>query len=388
MAWIVLASTLLLPRSSDDAEACVGSRLGALDVRVGPTPQPTESSVERAKLVPVDLVVEQFLGDKCGFACASQAALRSHQSKMHFEDDEKTQRQTEIQSSREGMCVNMPKMVCLHVFVAITSLTWPAFTYHVNSRSCPETRRFYGDPELCNVLADLSSALVARDSILTAAVDTAWKELALLPEVRKHHNHCLECHRWSAQPQYVRRHMIAKHKDLVPVVCSQFIQEQDFGLISPCKYRGLGFKQRRAHLKSCAGIFNGVYLCKRIARSTGAHGRPQGGHAGAGLDSGLATPGCSRKPGANTILDLHVDGHRARKDAEHLDDRSPNGAGARAKAAQRSQGARTINNHSVLPNGKTGARTAITSKKKDEQIGHLQSQVSVLTTLLLRHESQ
>ena len=54
------------------------------------------------------------------------------------------------------------------------------------------------------------------------------------------------------QQQYVQGHMIAKRKELLPNIrkVELFTQEQNFGLISPCQFRGLVNKQRRAHLKS------------------------------------------------------------------------------------------------------------------------------------------
>ena len=147
--------------SAQFAEACGGHQLGALDVRIGPTAHLSPAQNVRAKLVPVDLVVEQFLCDKCGFAFASQAALRSHQFRMHFEEGEKEQRHQEIRKQQrrdvyENAKDGMPTCIhCQHQFDS-----WPAFTYHVNSRSCPEIRKFFGDPELRNALAELPKALL------------------------------------------------------------------------------------------------------------------------------------------------------------------------------------------------------------------------------------
>ena len=353
--------------SSQLVEACSGPGLGALDVRIGPAPGTAAEPHVRAKLVPVSLVAEEFLCDQCGFAFATQAALRSHQFKMHFEQADKTRRQTEIrlqqkkdvyEHARDGMptCVH-----CNHQFE-----TWPAFTYHVNSRSCAEIRRFYGDPGLRSTIADVS-----RDSVLAAAVDVSWRELALLPEVQENFHHCLECHHWSAQPQYVRRHMIAKHKELVPIVHSVelFIQQQDFGLSSPCKYCGLVFKQRRAHLKSCVGIFNGVYLHKRIARSTGTHGGPPGGNQGVGADRGFAASDCSHKPGAKHNPQPPCPQRPGRSRSRRTNVR-PSSTEAGAKGATRipNAEAKATNNHSVLPNGRIGAGTRIATTPKRGRI--------------------
>ena len=71
---------------------------GAMGVRTDPG---GHSAPPPAKLVPVDLVAEQFLCNECGFAFATQAALRSHQYKMHYEEEKKAQRKEEIQQQQQ-----------------------------------------------------------------------------------------------------------------------------------------------------------------------------------------------------------------------------------------------------------------------------------------------
>ena len=69
---------------------------GAMGVRANPG---CHSAQPPAKLVPVDLVAEQFLCNECGFAFATQAALRSHKYKMHYEEGRKTHRKEEISTA-------------------------------------------------------------------------------------------------------------------------------------------------------------------------------------------------------------------------------------------------------------------------------------------------
>ena len=92
---------------------------GAMGVRTGPGGHKAPPPV---KLVPVDLVAEQFLCNECGFAFATQAALRSHQYKMHYEEDKKAQRKEEIQQQQQQSASDhsldgMPACRhCLHQF--------------------------------------------------------------------------------------------------------------------------------------------------------------------------------------------------------------------------------------------------------------------------------
>eukprot|EP00439_Symbiodinium_sp_Y106_P064052 s2790_g10.t1 len=44
------------------------------------------------------------------------------------------------------------------------------------------------------------------------------------------------------------------------------IAASDLSIQNPCQYCGASYQRKSAHLKSCVGIFNGVYLYHRIAR--------------------------------------------------------------------------------------------------------------------------
>ena len=59
---------------------------------------------------------------------------------------------------------------------------------------------------------------MSRDELLQAATSLKWREMAELPVVKQHHNHCLECHHWRASPMYVKHHMKSKHPELTAIV--------------------------------------------------------------------------------------------------------------------------------------------------------------------------
>ena len=266
---------------------------GAMGVRAGPG---SHSAPPPAKLVPVDLVAEQFLCNECGFAFATQAALSSHQYKMHYEEEKKAQRKEEIQQQQQQSATDhsldgMPTCKhCLHQFE-----TWPAFTYHVNSRSCVDIRRFFSDTNV-DVLAGLSEALMLQDDMVQLAADLSWQQLATHPRVQNSLRHCMECHHWSVEPTYVRRHMKAKRADTWWIVQAVAQSILDLALSSPCKYCGAKFSQRRQRLRSCPAIFNGHYLKRRLSLKPhlpstiafpSGNGSSGGGNEGVGSHSGF-----------------------------------------------------------------------------------------------------
>ena len=253
---------VLRGRLFDNSEA---ARQSAQDVHIGSAGQ----SSARAWVVPVNLVTEQFICHECGFAFATQAALNSHKYKIHFAEQDKETRQAEIhkhkqhpatEHARDGMptCKH-----CGHQFE-----TWPAFTYHVNSRNCAEIRFFYAQENNRDQLATLQDALTYRDELLQAATSLTWREMAELHVVKQHHNHCLECHHWCASPMYVKRRMKSKHPELTEIVqdVTAKITQSDLALKGPCRFCGQTFKNRRANLSSCIGVFNGHYLLRRLGR--------------------------------------------------------------------------------------------------------------------------
>ena len=70
----------------------------------------------------------------------------------------------------------------------------------------------------------------------------------------------LECNHWSVRPQYVRRHMHAKHpeRDSIVQECIGDIKKSNISVTNPCQFCGQGYSRRDAHLRSCVGMFNGV----------------------------------------------------------------------------------------------------------------------------------
>ena len=48
--------------------------------------------------------------------------------------------------------------------------------------------------------------------------------------------------------------------------CTQDIKDSKLSLSNPCQYCGQTFQRKDAHLRACVGVFNGVYLHRRLAR--------------------------------------------------------------------------------------------------------------------------
>ena len=262
--------------------------LRVLAARTGPE----SKTSSKARIMPVHLVAEQFACNECGFWGATQAALKAHNFKMHYEEDDKKARQQEIIQHKKSQATEHARngvptcRHCGHDFE-----TWPAFTY---SRNCPEIRHVFSQQDCQSQLAELQGALTFQDEVLQAATHMTWQEMALLPVVKRSHNRCVECNHWSASPLYVRRHLRAKRPELMLIVnqtISRIIQS-DFALSDPCRFCGQAFRLRRDHLRSCIGIFNGHYLLRRLARKSdkgrehviGSESGAFGGHQRAGHD--------------------------------------------------------------------------------------------------------
>ena len=219
------------------------------------------------RLVPVSQVIhETFVCVECGQQFSSQAALRSN---MHMESGQQQQRDDFVKSSRydssmEHALEGMP--TCKHCRYRFG--TWHTFHYHVNSRSCPVLRAIYEGSNPGLALSLLSDNLVYSEVLLELAGSCTWQQLAEHPLVRTRHHHCPECNHWNTSPQYVKRHMLAKHKDqaLLIETCVSDIKKSRLSLCNPCQFCGQSFTRGDAHLRSCVGVFFGVYLHKRLAR--------------------------------------------------------------------------------------------------------------------------
>ena len=233
---------------------------------------PTQETPEvQARLVAVDQVLhETFSCDQCGQQFTTQASLRRHMYRHHFSEDQQQQRDAQVKTSIKGAEMahaldGMPQCKhCKHAFS-----TWHAFHYHVNSRSCEGLRILYESPAAQQeALPRLTDALVASPEVLAKAIDCTWQDLELMPLVRGRLHHCVECNHWSTSPQYVRRHMAAKHPEHSALVqaCVNDIKASKLSLANPCQFCGQAYKRKDAHLRACIGVFNGVYLHRRVAR--------------------------------------------------------------------------------------------------------------------------
>ena len=259
----------------------------------------------RLKMVQ-DVLHEKFVCQECGQGFISQAALRRHEFRQHMTREQQQQRQEEpkrmiqpyvMEHSKNGM----PQ--CRHCDNAFS--TWRAFYYHVNSRSCSTLRQLLDQPVCPEQIMHLSEAVVENEEILELAKKCSWKDLALHPLVRAKHQHCPECHQWHVRSQYVKRHMLSRHPSQASLVshAERLIVASKLSLQKPCQFCGQDYQRKDAHLRTCVGIFQGVYLYLRVARgralqelddgSFDCHG---GGKAKAKLERGHQGAPVAAKP--------------------------------------------------------------------------------------------
>ena len=259
----------------------------------------------RLKMVQ-DVLHEKFVCQECGQGFISQAALRRHEFRQHMTREQQQQRQEEpkrmiqpyvMEHSKNGM----PQ--CRHCDHAFS--TWHAFYYHVNSRSCSTLRQLLDQPVCPEQIMHLSEAVVENEEILELAKKCSWKDLALHPLVRAKHQHCPECHQWHVRSQYVKRHMLSRHPSQASLVshAERLIVASKLSLQKPCQFCGQDYQRKDAHLRTCVGIFQGVYLYLRVARgralqelddgSFDCHG---GGKAKAKLERGHQGAPVAAKP--------------------------------------------------------------------------------------------
>ncbi|CAE7584044.1 unnamed protein product [Symbiodinium sp. CCMP2592] len=222
-----------------------------------------------ARLSPVTMVAhEQFECEVCGQCFSTQTAQRRHVYLTHLDQQQQQQRDEEVKGSLTKSAMDhsvdgMPTCKhCKHNFC-----TWHAFNYHISSQSCEGLRNLHNQQNAAGNVPQ-SDARVASDTILQLAGDCTWQQLALHPSVQAKHHHCPECNHWSSTPQYVKRHMLSQHTECRQVIesCMDAIKASKLSLTNPCQYCRLEFKRKDAHLRSCIGIFHGVYLHRRLAR--------------------------------------------------------------------------------------------------------------------------
>ena len=153
---------------------------------------------------------------------------------------------------------------CRHKFS-----TWHAFHYHVNSQSCAGLRMLDQDAQAKQaILPLLTEAVVATQSVLDKARDCTWQDLALMPEVRAKHHHCVECNHWSVAPQYVRRHMTQRHPECADLIqkCIQDIKASRLGLQNPCQFCGQSYKRRMHIFAHVLGVQRGLSSSPALSR--------------------------------------------------------------------------------------------------------------------------
>ena len=253
----------------------------ACGTRTGPRTQ------QKTSLVLVqDILHEQHECTVCGQVLATSAALKRHMFRQHLDED--TQLAT-IQENRRKLRGNelvhaqsgMPQ--CRHCQYKFT--TWHAFFYHINTRGCPVLRALFEKGSNAIVTESLNEAVVNDVELLQMTQSCTWRDIAMHPKVRAKHQHCPECHMWTVRHQYIKRHMLQKHPEQTALIeqSEKLIVRSDLSIGNPCLYCGLPYTRKAAHLKSCIGLFNGVYLYLRIARGpvltelSGQHGYGYGG---------------------------------------------------------------------------------------------------------------
>ena len=286
----------------------------ACGTRTGPRTQ------QKTSLVLVqDILHEQHECTVCGQVLATSAALKRHMFRQHLDED--TQLAT-IQENRRKLRGNelvhaqsgMPQ--CCHCQYKLT--TWHAFFYHINTRGCPVLRALYEKGSNAIVTESLNEAVVNDVELLQMTQSCTWRDIAMHPKVRAKHQHCPECHMWTVRHQYIKRHMLQKHPEQTALIeqSEKLIVRSDLSIGNPCLYCGLPYTRKAAHLKSCIGLFNGVYLYLRIARGpvltelSGQHGYGYGGRqeqtSVRGGHPRACTPGRSHTEGRPTAGDaLH-----------------------------------------------------------------------------------
>ncbi|CAE7633009.1 unnamed protein product [Symbiodinium sp. CCMP2592] len=357
-------------------------------------PQCLEPSPEaKARVVCVEKVLhETFECEICGQQFVSQASLGHHQYSKHFDAEQQEARDVERVQARKASPMEhaldgMPQ--CRHCRYQFT--TWPAFFYHVNSRSCEFLRAIYSQdcPE-ATVLPLLNESLVASETLLSLAKDSDWKVLAQAEIVRSKHNHCLECHHWCVRPQYVRRHMQKQHPERASLIqkCIQEITQSNIGIQNPCQYCGQSFTRKADHPGPLANMF---------FREEGEGPLPmelqdlkeatKELHMIQKMVGGLEDP--------FALSDQHEDDRPQKWQPQHLQESPNDGKGGKGGKGQKGgtrsyrpwpnkQGQRPQKGALQAPNPQGPQEPQISQKKLEE----LQAVVSLLTTIVLRQEVQ
>ncbi|CAE7309844.1 unnamed protein product [Symbiodinium sp. KB8] len=120
-------------------------------------------------------------------------------------------------------------------------------SFYTQAQSCAGLRSLMQQASADQTLIhSLSEALIDNPEVLNAAKNSSWQDLAELECVRAKHNYCIECHHWSAKPQYVRRHMLAMHPEQADLIqqCVTDIQKSKVSVSNPCNFCGQAYTRK------------------------------------------------------------------------------------------------------------------------------------------------
>ncbi|CAE7827460.1 unnamed protein product [Symbiodinium sp. CCMP2456] len=229
-----------------------------LDPEVCPWSQATPARNHRLHYLG-DSTQPSFDCDVCGQSFSTQAALRSHMFRMHLDQQSKTERVDEVKQAR-----NIPSMEhakdglpqcrhCLHSFT-----TWHAFFYHVQAQGCTGLRQFLKQAaEDHTLLPTLSEALIDNPTLLEAARNSTWQDLARLDCVKNKLQYCVECNHRSAKQQYVRRHMLAMHPERTDLIyqCIEDIKKSKVSISNPCNFCGQSYQRKDSRRPKMYDVF-------------------------------------------------------------------------------------------------------------------------------------
>ena len=256
------------------------------------------------------LTIGQFVCDDCGISYATAAALKRHRFRSHMTEDEQVAVILENKRNLRQEVMHYAKAGMPHCRLCDKKFTtWHAFFYHVNTKGCQQLRDRREGQMAPDLQAPSSEALVDSPDILTLTRHCTWRDIALHPRNKQSLNHCPECHQWAVKPSYVRRHMLARHKDLGALIerSQDLIHSSDLGLQNPCQFCGSSYQRKSAHLRACAGVFNGVFVFLRVARGRELLDLGHDGHGGGGGSVGLLR---DRHPGAHADQAARATGQR------------------------------------------------------------------------------
>ncbi|CAE7307349.1 unnamed protein product [Symbiodinium sp. CCMP2592] len=311
-------------------------------------------------LIPVDEIVHEiFECEQCGQQFATSAACKRHQFLTHMTDLEKKDRQEVIKESshiapmehsRDGL------PWCRHCSKKFNY--WPNFYYHVNSRSCEGLRAFYQSDNPGLELASMSRALIERSDVLEFAKQCTWLDLAGHPAIRQNIQHCPECFHWVATPQYMKRHMKAKHPELAQLIddCTDFVKASNTGE-NPCTLASMA--ETNLAQKQISEATKELRLIESLA--------PEGGRVG--------TPNSTE-----------VSGQGEGRQTIEVEAPDTKGQGGRGKGHNQ-----FAKDGTSEPSWGPPFRRQPEDNRSENQLTELQSlrnSVDLLTTLVLRHDNQ